>query len=340
MKAITLIKNGHPDTAFEMREHPEPTPTEGQVLIRVEASGLNFADVMARNGMYRDAPPIPSIVGYEVVGKIEKLGSGVTGFEVGQRVVGLTRFGGYAELAVTDERAIAAIPDDMDKGVAAALATQYCTAWYAACEATNLFEGEKVLIHAAAGGVGTALTQIAKYRGCEIFGTAGSDEKLDFLKKNGVDHAINYRKTDFVDEVKKVLKDDRLDVAFDSIGGKTYSLSGKLLGSGGRLISYGAASRSGAKGGIFSTLKLVWDFGIYHPVGLISSSQSKIGVNMLRLADNQPQVIQRCMHKVVELANQGILKPHVGGVFPASEMNKAHALLESRKSIGKIIVEW
>ena len=144
MKAIPLVKYGKAETAFEIREYPNPIPKSHEVLVKVDAFGLNFADVMARHKMYRDAPPLPGILGYEAVGIIEKVGSDVVNLISGQRIVAFTRFGAYAEYVTTDQRAVTSIPDNMTNGVAAALATQYCTAWHAACEMINIFEDEKV----------------------------------------------------------------------------------------------------------------------------------------------------------------------------------------------------
>ena len=168
MRAIYIVKHGDADDAFEIRETPMPVPNPGQVLIKVEGFGLNFADVMARKGMYKEAPSTPSLIGYDVCGTVERIGSNVTDVAEGDRVTALTRFGGYAEYALTDARAVAKIPDHINIAEATTLTTQYCTAYYCAAEMVNLFEGDKVLIHSAAGGVGTALLQYAKYKGCEI----------------------------------------------------------------------------------------------------------------------------------------------------------------------------
>lgn len=336
MKAALIVKNGTPETAFEIREVEQPKPQAHEVCIQVEAFGLNYADVMARLGLYQDAPPLPAIVGYEVVGRIHEVGANVKDKKVGQRVVAMTRFGGYAEYAVTDARAVVEIPDDMDAGVASALATQYGTAYYAAEEMVRLHEGDCVLIHAAAGGVGTALVQLAKWRGCTIFGTAGSDEKLDYLRKQGVDYPINYRKSDFVVEVQKTLGKRGLDVVFDSIGGDYIKKGMKLLGSGGRIVGYGAASMTGTN--ILGRIKIVLGFGFYSPISLLTQSKGILCVNMLRIADNRPLVIQRCLENVVRLTGEGILNPVVGGDFQFEDIAKAHAFLESRKSIGKIVV--
>ena len=178
MKAAVLVKQGNAQLAFEIRDIETPVLKDLEVLIKVEGFGLNFADVMARNGLYKDAPPMPSVLGYDVVGEVTKVNCEEANHLLGKRVVAMTRFGGYAEYAKTDYRACAVISDQMSLTKATALATQYCTAYYAAYECTNLFEGDHILIHAAAGGVGTALTQLAKNKGCIVYGTTGSESKF------------------------------------------------------------------------------------------------------------------------------------------------------------------
>jgi len=197
MKAIVLTKTGSPDKAFEIRELPVPIICENDVLVKVAFSGLNFADVMARKGMYKAAPPLPSVLGYDVSGTIEAIGKNVTNVAPGDKVFAITRFGGYAQYAVCNAMAVAKIPANIDMASATALATQFTTAWFSAGEMVNLHEGDTVLIHAAAGGVGTALTQYALHKKCIVFATAGSDEKIKMLEKAGVHVAINYRKEKF-----------------------------------------------------------------------------------------------------------------------------------------------
>jgi len=336
MKAIQLVKNGNASSAFDEKDIETPSPKSGQVLIKVEAFGLNYADVMARNGLYADAPPLPSVLGYEAVGTINKLGANVQGFEIGQKVVAFTRFGAYAEYCIADQRAIAILPENISNGAAVALATQYCTAYFSALEMVNLHEGDNVLIHAAAGGVGTALIQLAKEKSCNIYGTAGSKDKLDYLKQQGVDFPINYRKEDFAEHIQKL--NVRMDVIFDPVGGSSFKRDKTILAHGGRIICFGGSERS--SGGIIQTLKFVLGFGFISPIGLLMKSQGVIGVNMLRIADHKPQVLQRIIKGVIELFNQGKIKPHVGGSFKADEIAEAHDFLENRKSIGKIVVEW
>lgn len=341
MRAVVLKKNGSPQEAFEIQEKEIPKAQPHELCIKVEAFGLNFADVMARQGIYQDCPPLPTVIGYEVVGRVHEVGSDVQGFEVGQRVVSLTRFGAYAEYAVADARAAAVIPEDMDYAAATALATQYGTAYFCAAYVTQLHKGEHVLIQAAAGGVGTALVQLAKHKGCIVYGTAGSDEKLEYLRELGVDHPINYNKIDFDDYIRKELGDTGLDVVFDSLGGKAVKKARKLLTKGtGRIVCFGAASRSGSGSSILKDLKLVFGFGFLPSVELLMKSQGVIGVNMLRVADERPDALQHCIQQVVKMTEEGILNPTVGGRFPVEELAKAHEFLQGRKSIGKIAVHW
>ena len=339
MKVAALVRRGAADKAFKIQEQERPTPKPHELLIKVDAFGLNYADVMARLGKYEDAPALPAVLGYDVVGYVEAVGSDVTDFQVGQRVAGMTRFGGYAEYAVTDARGTAVISDKMPIGVALALTTQCITAYYAAYEMVRLHEGDHVLIQAAAGGVGTALVQIAKERGCTVYGTA-STHKLDYLKEQGVDHPIDYRTTDFAKVIKKIRGDAGLDVVFDSVGGSSVKKGYKLLGSGGRLVAYGAAKLSDTGYNIFKLLGVVLGFGIYSPISFLRPSKGMIGVNMLRIADDRPEVLSRCLKEVVKLAESGILRPTIGGEFSADKIGEAHELLGSRKSIGKIIVKW
>lgn len=338
MKAIFLTKQGDAFSSFEQRGVPKPQAGKGQALIKVEAFGLNYADVLARRGMYKEAPPLPSLLGYDVAGTIEQLGEGVTGFNIGDRVMAMTRFGGYAEYAVTAALAMAKIPESISMASATALTTQYCTAYFTSAYVTNLFAGDVVLVQSGAGGVGTALIQYAKHRGCTIFATAGSADKIEYLKKCGVDYPINYKTHDFAEEVIKIAGKNSVDVVFDAVGGASVKKGIGLLNSGGRLVCYGAADLSDKN--ILGKLGSVVSFGIYHPIFLMMASKAIIGVNMLKIADNKPTVIQHCLQQVVELVNQKIFTPEVGKVFNAAQIGEAHDYLEKRKSIGKVVVEW
>lgn len=339
MKGIYVVKHGKAEEAFEVREIPIPVPKPHEVLVKVEGFGLNFADVMARKGMYQDAPPMPSLIGYDVCGTVEQVGSEVNSVSEGDRVTALTRFGGYAEYAITDGRAVAKIPGTLKVPQATALTTQYCTAYFAAAEMVNLFAGDRVLIHSAAGGVGTALMQYAQYKDCEIFATTGSASKVELLKQMGAHHVIDTSKTKFDDYINDATKGEGVDVIFDAVGADYIRKGIKILSAGGRLVAYGAAQMSESKN-IFFTLSKAIQFGIYHPAVFMLNSKSLLGVNMLRIADNKPNTLKRCLDNVVRLVEEGVFKPQEGRLFKATEIAEAHKFLESRKSTGKVACAW
>lgn len=339
MKAFYLVKKGAAALAFELKNANHPIPTADEVRIKVEAFGLNYADVMARNGLYREAPPMPCILGYEVVGIVDEVGSNENTDLIGKRVVAFTRFGGYAQYAVASLKGLTII-DDLDAGLALSIATQYVTAFYITNVITNLFPGDRVLVHAGAGGVGTALIQLCKLKGCEVFATAGSEDKMEYMRNNGADHVINYRKVDYAAFIHDKIGPERLDMTFNPIAGSTFKKDFALLGSGGRLALFGGSERSGKKWGFFSTLNFVRKMGFLIPIGTMMRSKSILGVNMLKIGDNKPDTLQLCLQEVAKMVINGELKPHVGGKFKASQLAEAHAMLEDRKSIGKIIVTW
>lgn len=338
MKAIHLIRYGKSETAFEIRDIAIPNPKPNEVTIKVASFGLNFADVVARRGLYPDAPKNPAVLGYDVAGTIHAVGEKVDTFKIGDRVTALTRFGGYAEYATTMVEGVAKIPDNIDLPLSTALATQACTAYFAAEHSVSLTKGDNVLIQAAAGGVGTILVQIAKHRGCKIFGTA-SKPKLDYLKKIGVDHPIDYRNKDFFSEVKSILEGPKLDFVFDSIGGKAFKQGWKLLQPGGTMVNFGAAAQVSGSNKLKS-LGVVLGFGIFSPLQLLMSSKSMVAINMLRIADHKPNIFQKVFSGVIKLTQEGVIKPTLAKEFNAHDIAEGHAFLESRESIGKIVMNW
>ncbi len=338
MKAFYLVKNGDADKAFELRDLKLPDPAEDEVLIKTESFGLNYADVMARLGLYRECPPLPTVIGYEAVGRVEKIGASVKSVKVGNRVLAFSRFGGYASHILTPELAVIPIGDEVHSAKALALSVQYSTAWYALEECLNLHPGDHILIHAAAGGVGTALIQMAKRRGCVIAGTA-STHKLDYLKAQGVDLPIDYRNEDFEKVLEKEGWKKKLDAVFDPVGGISVRKGMNLLNSGGKMVVYGGSSMSSSKS-FFHKLRVAAGFGIWSPILLMMRSVSIIGVNMLRIAEDKPALLQHCMKEVLKLYQEGIFDPEIGGEYSSNQLAEAHEYLESRQSIGKIVVHW
>lgn len=340
MQAIFLCTRGAPERAFAMRDLPSPPLAAHDIRIHVEASGLNFADVLARLGLYPEAPPLPCILGYEVVGRVVERGASSSLFQVGERVVAFTRFGGYASEVVVPERNAVAIAEQMDAAVAAALGTQGTTAWFCAHAMVNLQAGDHVLIQAAAGGVGTILVQLARRCGCVVYGTTGSEEKIDYLLKQGVDYPIHSRTQDFYHFIKTQRGQAGLDVVFDSLGGRALRQGFKLLAPGGRMVSYGVATMAGETRSVLRSLTTLLASGVYHPLQLLTRSRSIIGVNMLQIADARPEWLRSSMQQIVKLAQTGEIRPHAGAVFPATQIAEAHAFLGSRRSQGKVILRW
>ncbi len=277
---------------------------------------------------------MPAVIGYEAVGRVERIGKDIKTVQKGDRVLVFTRFGGYSQYVLQKENAIAKISEEMDAGKALALATQYSTAYYACAVATNVLPNETVLIHSGAGGVGTALIQLCKLRNAKIYSTAGSESKLDYLRKQGVDVAINYVKDDFANEIK-----EPIDVAFDAVGAENFRKSYKLLNRGGRIVGYGASSMTDAHN-VFSKAKMGLAFGLYHPAQLLMESRSMIGVNMLRIADYKPDTLKFCMESVIQLLHEGKIEPHVGKMYAAKDIYQAHEDMENRKTMGKIGIVW
>ncbi len=338
MLAQVLVRQQTPQNSFELREVPTPELKPGQVRIKVSAFGLNYADIMARQGLYRECPPLPCIIGYDVEGVIDEVAPGIEEFKKGDRVFALTRFGGYAQYACTQVEAVGHLDPGAPVGEGCALATQSVTAYHAAIHSQTLMRGEKVLIHAAAGGLGTSLIQLALWKGCIVIGVAGGKEKVEYLKTLEVQHVVNHHETSYLDYVRDHL-DGKVDVVFDNIGGSSIKKAKSILGKGGRIISLGAAALSGKKG-IINLLRLVMGFGFFSPIAYLSKSQSLIGVNMLKIADNRRDIIADEFKEVQALYQKGILKPHVGNVFDYNHLAEAHAFMEDRKSIGKVVVMW
>lgn len=338
-EAIFLLKKGKPEIAFELRKTTLRSLENEEVLIESEAFGLNYADVMARNGLYREAPPFPCVVGYEVVGKIIQVGSSADSNLVGKRVLGFCRFGGYGKHVITKHYAVVEI-GEVPFETALALCTQAVTAYYMSDVLAPIQKGDNVLVHAAAGGVGSILIQLCKRRGATVIAKVGSDKKIDAVLGLGADYALNYNKVDYSEEIKRILKGDRLDASFNPVAGSTMKKDLSLLGSGGRLFLFGGSEMVGAKFGIFSTINFLRKMGLLLPIKLMMLSKNILGVNMLKIADNRPHTIQNCLKEVVDLFQKGELNVISGGCFEYSEIAKAHQLLEEGQSMGKISVKW
>ncbi len=337
MRALVITKTGGPDV-LQIQERPDPEPGPGDVRVRVKAAGINFADIMARNGLYPDAPDNPAVVGYEVAGDVESVGDGVEGVAVGDRVIAGTRFGGYAELVVTPASVVFPLPDDWSYAEGAALPVNYATAYAGLIRYGALHSGERMMIQAAAGGVGIAATQIGKLLGAEVFGTA-SPSKHDAIRGFGVDHAIDYTSQDVVEEVRRITgEEEPLDLVMDAVGGKSFKQSYALLRGGGRLVAFGASAVvSGEKRSISSALKTVVQMPRFNLIKQMSASKSVIGLNMLTLWDTFGS-LGDYIDPLREWIDDGKIRPVVAEEFPLEKGGDAHRFIVERRNIGKVVL--
>src|ERR687887_778346 len=313
MRAVVITRYGPPEV-LEVRELPDPPVGPGEVRIAVKAAGINFADTMARIGMYPDAPKIPCVVGYEVAGEVESVGEGVESHEVGDRVIAGTRFNGQAELVVVPAGQAFPLPKKLSFEEGAAFPVNYATAYAALVVMGGLKPGERVLIHAAAGGVGIAATQVAKGIGAEIFGTA-SGSKHEAIRAQGVAHPIDYRSLDFEEEVRRITGGKGVDVIMDALGPTSFRKDYRLLRPGGRLIMYGASelqTGSGKRdlvGAVRSLARMpLATMPWWKSVGVINENKGIFGLNMLSWWDREGNV-DRLTGPLLEAFGKGELRP-------------------------------
>jgi len=328
-------------TTLEVESRAVPRPGPGEVRVKVAFAGVNYADVLARRGFYKWAPPPPTCVGFEVSGVIEELGAGVTSHAIGDRVMAITRFGGYADDLVVEAARAYRVPDAMTLEHAAALPAVYVTAWQSLVEVARVRAGDKVLVQAVAGGVGLAALQIAKHLGCEVFGTASSADKLAVAVAEGLDHPIDYAQHDFAREVMRLTGGRGVDVVLDSLGGEGLRKGYACLARGGHLVTIGAAqvapaSRLRPDEWLRAGLELLRG-GVFHPFSLIEDNRSIGGVQVLLLWDDLPR-FRRAMDQLLAWYAEGAIRPHVDRVVPLADAAEAHRALESRKTRGKVLL--
>lgn len=331
MRAIVIPRHGGPEV-LEVQQRPAPPLAAGQVRVRVAAAGVNFADLMARQGVYPDAPPLPAVVGYEVAGTVAEVAGGVEGIAVGARVMAGTRFGGYAEEVCVPAADVIALPDRLSFEQGAAVPVNYATAWAALVRYGGLQAGERVLVHAAAGGVGIAATQIARHAGAEVWGTA-SPGKHEAILGFGVHTALDYTREGWERGLPP------FDLVLDAVGGASFGRSLGLLRPGGRLVGFGASSvvtgeRRNVLKAIGPGLRMLRGFSL---IDLMSTSRSFIGLNMLRLWDDRGSLtpwtepLRACLE-------DGTIQPVVSAAVPFERAPEAHAILGERRNVGKVVL--
>lgn len=335
MRQAVIPRHGAADV-FEMRESADPVPGDGEIRIRVRAAGINFADILARIGLYPDAPRPPVVVGYEVAGVVDAVGAGVTCPHEGDRVVALTRFGGYADCVVVPAFQAYRCPELLSDAEAAAVPVTYLTAALALYRMAALTPGETVLVHNAGGGLGIAATQLARLRRATVIGTA-SAHKHDALRSFGVDHAIDYRHADVEAEVKRLTKGRGVDVILDPIGGASFGASYRMLAPLGRLVMLGLSSMSGEKRNAWRVLRSWWAMKPFAPLSLINRNRGVFGLHVGHLWEERRQ-LQPLMDLIMTELSAGRLVPVVAKSFPLERAADAHRFVQARSNIGKVVL--
>jgi NADPH:quinone reductase-like Zn-dependent oxidoreductase len=341
MRAMVVRRYGPPEV-FESREVSDPQPKPGEVVIRVKTVGINFADLLQRMGLYPGTPKPPFVPGLEIAGVVEKVAEGGKqsdgpSLKPGDAVAAFTQFNAYAQWVSVPARNAYRLPAGMPFDDAAAIPVNYLTAYHSIFTMGNLQPGDRILIHGAAGGVGIAAVQLAKARGLVIFGTAGP-AKQEYLRKIGVDHAIDYSKSDFVEVVRKFAADG-IEMVMDPIGGKSFARSAKCLGPTGRLVVYGFSAAAGADGKkslVRGAMALV-QTPRFHPLKMMSQNMAVIGVNLGRL-QSRGALVRAEMDELFRMYGAGKIKPLVGKTFPLADAATAHRYIHDRKNVGKVIL--
>lgn len=330
MRAVVLTGHGGP-ASLQVQERPAPVCGPGQVRIAVAAAGVNFADLMATQGLYPDAPKPPCVVGYEVAGTVIERGEGVEGLSEGQRVMAATRFGGYAEEVVVPAGDALALPDGLSFEQGAALPVNYGTAYAGLIRYGALRPGERVLIHAAAGGVGIAATQIARHAGAEVWGTS-SPSKHEAIRGFGVEHPVDYRQAGWERGLP------RFDLIMDAIGGRSFRTSYELLRAGGRLVAFGASSVvAGERRNLLQAGRAALSMPRFNLIKQMSASKAVIGLNVLTLWD-ELGTLEPFIAPVQEMLAAGAIDPVVADTVPFDRAADAHRILSERRNVGKVVL--
>ncbi len=334
MRQVWIPRFGAP-TVFEVREAADPQPGPGEVRVKVEAAGVNFADVQARTGLYPDAPPLPFVVGYEVAGVIDAVGEGVDAARIGQAVMAMTRFGGYSSMIVVPDLQAIPRPPGLDAVHGAAIPVVYATAWMMLEEMGRIRAGDRVLVHSAGGGVGLAALDLIKWRGAYAIGTA-SPGKHAFLKERGFDQVVDYKQ-----DLEQSLKDQPgLDLILDPIGGDSWTQGLRLLRPGGRLICFGFSSNStGETRNVLAVMRNLASVPWLkmNPISLMNENKGVMGVNMGHMWHEGPRIVG-WLREILALWSEGKVRPMVHAEVPFSKAGDAHRILQERKNVGKVIL--
>jgi NADPH:quinone reductase-like Zn-dependent oxidoreductase len=337
MRAVWTTGTNGPDS-LEVRETEDPEPQAGQVRIRVSAAGLCFAEVMAAQGLYPGAPKPPAVLGYEAAGVIDKAGPGADERRVGSRVVALTTYGGHSDTVCVPEHQAFAIPHGKDFTEAAAIPVNYLTAYHILFRAASVRPGERVLVHMAAGGLGTAALQLCRtIDGVQTFGTA-SAAKHEAIRKEGCTYPIDYHATDYAKEIRRLTDGEGVDVVLDPLGGADSRKGLKLLRPGGRLVTYGFANMtSGERRNPARVLRQMASVPLLTPLQLMNANKAVAGVHIGRLVDRM-DLLSEELTEVLALWAAGTITPRIDATYPFAQAADAHRRILSHGNTGKIIL--
>lgn len=336
MKAYVLNKVGNADV-LKLSTVDSPPLSNNQVRVKIHTIGLNYAEIQSRKGLYGWAPKRPYIPGMEAFGVIADTGQGVSDLEIGAKVIVVGQFGCYAEEVVVSASQILPAFEKFSPAENAAFAVQFITAWVALFEICRMRATDRVLIQAAAGGVGTAAVQLAKALGCEVFGTASQEKKLDHMHKLGVDHPINYQTQDFVKCIREKAAGQGVDVVLEVVGGEVFRKSLEVLNPFGRLVVIGFASLNLNKLNPWSWWQ-TWRDIPRVKIDAMATASHVVGASHLGYLLQDTQRMMRVWDDLSRFTLEHGLKPVVGHEFKFEAMADAHRLMESRQSHGKIVV--
>ena len=336
MRHVVITATGGPDKLV-LREAPEPQPQRDELRVRVRASGVNFADILARQGLYPDAPKLPAVVGYEVAGVVDASGPDADPTWLGQDVIALTRFGGYADTVVVPQQRVFAKPATLSFEQGAVLPVNYLTAWQLLTVMGALAPDDTVLIHNAGGGVGLAAIDIGRHLGARLIGTASAG-KHAFLASRGLDAAIDYTQTDWLPEVMRLTAGRGVELVLDPLGGAHWKKSYRALRHTGRLGMFGiSTATASALPGLLKLLPVVAGLPWFNPIPLMNANRSVFGVNLGHLWHEGDKIAQ-WMRALLDGIVAGWVRPHVDRSFALAEAGAAHAYIEARRNTGKVVL--
>ncbi len=338
MRQVWMTRTGPPET-LELRQAPDPSPGPGEARIRVKAAGINFAEIMARLGLYRDAPKLPAVLGYEVSGQVDAVGEGVTSCAVGDDVVGLCRFGGYSDVVALPQAQIFPLPKNSSYAEGAALPINYLTAYQMLFAMSGVKAGDVVLVHAAAGGVGLAAIDLCTIAGAEVIGTA-SAAKHAFLRERGIDKVIDYRTEDFEVETLRLTGGRGVQIILDAVGGSSWAKGFRCLAPAGRLVVFGfSAAAQGKKPSLLAALRAMASVPWlkFNPLWLMNQNKGVIGVNLGHLWEEQ-ELVRGWMEQIIAWCEEGKIHPTIGREFKLEDAPAAHHYIQERKNVGKIVL--